>query len=169
MVTDHGSPPGERVVVGIGEYAVTRGPDAELVTHGLGSCVVVCLWDEVSRVAGMLHFLLPEAALDPERAARQPATFADSGIPLLFQEAYRSGAEKSRLRVRLLGGAAINGGPGGIDIGRRNGSAAKKLLWHYGVLVHAEALGGTDARSVSLSAADGRVIVRRRREVVQEL
>jgi chemotaxis protein CheD len=159
----------ERMVIGIGEFAVTTTQDAEIVTHALGSCVAVCLWDSVSHVAGMLHFLLPEAKLNPERAAKQPATFADTGMPLLFQAAYRAGAVKTRLRVVLLGGAAITGGPGGLDVGRRNGLIAKKLLWQNGVLVKGESLGGTDSRTVSLSAADGRVRVTRGREVVEEL
>jgi chemotaxis protein CheD len=158
-----------RVVIGIGEFIVTTNPDAEIVTHALGSCVAVCLWDSVSRVAGMLHFLLPEATLNPERAARQPATFADTGIPLLFQAAYRAGAVKSRLRVQLIGGAAITGGPGGLDVGRRNGLIAKKLLWGNGVLATGEALGGTDSRTVTLYATDGRLVVTRGREIVQEL
>jgi chemotaxis protein CheD len=117
----------------------------------------------------MLHFLLPEATLNPERAARQPATFADTGIPLLFQAAYRAGAVKSRLRVQLIGGAAITGGPGGLDVGRRNGLIAKKLLWGNGVLATGEALGGTDSRTVTLYATDGRLVVTRGREIVQEL
>jgi chemotaxis protein CheD len=163
------SPRGERVVIGIGEFTVTTSAAAEIVTHALGSCVAVCLWDPVSHVAGMLHFLLPEAKLNLDRAARQPATFADSGIPLLFQAAYRAGAVKTRLRVHLLGGAAVNGGPGGLDVGRRNGMIAKKLLWQNGVLVTAESLGGTDSRTVSLLASSGRVRVTRGREVVEEL
>jgi hypothetical protein len=46
---------------------------------------------------------------------------------------------------------------------------AKKLLWQNGVMVTGEALGGTDSRTVSLFATDGRVVVTRGREVVQEL
>lgn len=161
--------PGERAVIGIGEFIVTTNPRAEIVTHALGSCVAVCLWDPVSHIAGMLHFLLPEAGLNPARATRQPATFADTGVPLLFQAAYRAGAVKSRLHVHLLGGAAITSGPGGLDVGRRNALMAKKLLWQNGVLVTGEALGGTDSRTVCLCAADGRVVVTRGREVVEEL
>ena len=159
----------ERIVIGIGEFVITTNPEAEIVTHALGSCVAVCLWDPVTHVAGMLHFLLPEAKLNPDRAAKQPATFADTGIPLLFQAAYRAGAVKARLRVQLLGGAAITAGPGGMDVGRRNGLMAKKLLWQNGVLVRGESLGGTDSRTVSLWAADGRVQVTRGREVVEQL
>jgi chemotaxis protein CheD len=160
---------GERKIIGIGEYAVTTSPDAEIVTHALGSCVAVCLWDPVTRVAGMLHFLLPESKLNAERAARQPGTFADTGIPLLFQAAYKAGALKARLRVHLLGGAAITGGPNGLDVGKRNALVAKKLLWQNGVLVRGESLGGTDTRTVSLLASTGRVQVTRGREVVEEL
>jgi len=160
---------GERVVIGIGEFAVTTSPDAEIVTHALGSCVAVCVWDPVTHVAGMLHFLLPESKLNAERATRQPGTFADTGIPMLFQAAYKAGAVKSRLRVQLLGGAAITGGPNGLDVGRRNALVAKKLLWQNGVLVKGESLGGTDTRTLRLSAATGKVVVTRGREVVEEL
>ena len=111
---------GERVVIGIGEFAVTTSPDAEIVTHALGSCVAVCLWDPVTHVAGMLHFLLPESKLNPERAARQPGTFADYRHPAAVSGRLSAGAVKARLRVQLLGGAAITGGPEGLDVGRRN-------------------------------------------------
>jgi len=160
---------GERVVIGIGEFAVTTSPDVEIVTHALGSCVAVCLWDPATRVAGMLHFLLPESSLNGDRAARQPGTFADTGIPLLFQEAYKAGAVKSRLRVHLLGGAAIMGGPNGLDVGRRNALIAQKILWQNGVHVKGESLGGTDTRTVRLLASTGRVVVTRGRDVVEEL
>jgi chemotaxis protein CheD len=160
----------ERIVIGIGELAVTAVENATIVTHALGSCVAVCLWDPDTRVAGMLHFLLPEAKLNPERAQRQPGAFADTGIPLLFQTAYKHGADKKRVKVKLLGGAAIsNAGSGGLDVGKRNALAAKRLLWQNGVMVHGEALGGNDSRTVSLSVADGRLRVTCGREVVQEL
>jgi chemotaxis protein CheD len=160
---------GERIVIGIGEFAVTTQPDAEIVTHALGSCVAVCVWDPVTKVAGMLHFLLPESKLNVERAALQPGTFADTGIPLLFQAAYKAGAVKARLRVNLLGGAAVTGGPSGLDVGRRNALIAKKMLWQNGVLVKGESLGGTETRTVTLSASTGLIQVTRGREVVEEL
>jgi chemotaxis protein CheD len=160
----------ERIVIGIGEYAVADKPDATIVTHALGSCIAVCLWDPEALVGGMLHFLLPESKLNPERAEKQPGTFADTGIPLLFQAAYKHGAVKKRCRVKLLGGASIaNAGSGGLDVGKRNAMAAKKLLWQNGVMVHAEALGGSESRTVSLSVADGRTQVSQGREIVQEL
>lgn len=159
--------PTQRIVIGIGEYAVTSDPGGTIVTHALGSCIAVCLWDPTALVGGMLHFLLPESKLNPERAHAQPGTFADTGIPLLFQAAYKHGANKARCRVRLLGGANVTSG--GMDVGRRNILAARKMLWQNGVMIQAEAVGGTDVRTVSLSNADGRLEVRRGRELIQEL
>jgi chemotaxis protein CheD len=160
----------ERIVIGIGEFAVAAKPEATIVTHALGSCIAVCLFDADAGVAGMLHFLLPESKLNPERAQKQPGAFADTGIPLLFQTAYKHGADKKRCKVKLLGGASIAGaGGGGLDVGKRNAMAAKRLLWQNGVMVHGEALGGSESRTVSLSVADGRLRVSCGRDVIQEL
>src|SRR5690606_24212377 len=88
---------GRRRIVGIGEFAIARGGADVIVTHALGSCVAVCLWDPAADVAGLLHVLLPDSRISPQRAAEQPAAFADTGVPLLFRAAYALGAEKKRL------------------------------------------------------------------------
>ena len=75
------SGPGARLVVGIAELAVSQTPHDVIVTHALGSCIAVCVWDPVVRVAGLLHFLLPEAKLNMDRARKQPATFACTLVP----------------------------------------------------------------------------------------
>jgi chemotaxis protein CheD len=163
---------GQRHVVGIGEFAVSDRPQDLIVTHALGSCIAVCLWDPQARVAGLIHFLLPEARINPQRASNQPATFADTGIPLLFQAAYKLGAVKSRLRVRLVGGAEIAGdttGPGTFNIGRRNLLAAKNVLWRNGVLIEKEEVGGRIVRTVHMTVSDGRVQVSTGRDVVVTL
>ena len=129
--------PGRRLVVGIGEFAVSDRPGDLIVTHALGSCIAVCLWDPEARVAGMIHFLLPEARINPQRAAEQPAAFADTGIPLVFQAAYRLGAVKSRIACGSSAAPrsqAIDGGDT-FNIGRRNLLAAKNVLWRNGVLI----------------------------------
>ena len=159
--------PQQRVVIGIGEAAIA-GADATIVTHALGSCVAVCLWDPEARVGAMLHFLLPESRVNPDRAKKQPGTFADTGIPLLIQEAMQRGLNKKRCRAHLFGGAAV-GAQGGLDVGKRNVLAARRLLWQHGIFIHAEALGGTDPRTANFSVADGHYQVSCGRELVQEL
>jgi chemotaxis protein CheD len=144
--------------IGIGELAVSNDTNSVIATHAVGSCIVVCVYDPVTTVAGMLHFLLPEASINPERAQTHPAAFADTGIPLLFQTAYRHGLQKQRAIVRLVGGAEMPQTTGGwFNTGRRNLLAARNLLWRNGVFVAAEDVGGTDARTVHLSVEDGRL------------
>src|SRR5207249_1168321 len=110
--------------VGIGEFAVSDRPEDLIITAALGSCVAVCLWEPAAGVAGMLHFLLPDARSNPVRARAEPAAFADSGIPMLFHAAYDLGAQKKRCRIWLVGGADVAGHATGMrTTGRRNGLA----------------------------------------------
>ncbi|MEI6245872.1 MAG: chemotaxis protein CheD [Acidobacteriota bacterium] len=151
-------PSEQRVVVGIGEYGVSKHPGGVIVTHALGSCVAVCLWDPVAGVAGLLHILLPDSRINLERAAQQPGAFADTGIPILFHAAYQQGAVKARCQVQLIGGAEVTI-TGGQAIGKRNVLAARAMLWRNGVKVEREVTGGSQARSVWLSAGNGEVQV----------
>ena len=150
--------PSVRRTVGIGELVISNEPHAIIATHAIGSCIAVCIFDPVVRVAGMLHFLLPAASINVSRAEEQPAAFADTGIPLLFQAASAYGLSKRRAIVKLVGGAEIT--PvhyAAFTTGHRNVLAARSLLWRYGVFVAAEDVGGADARTLHLSVADGRL------------
>jgi len=150
-----------RIVVGIGEFAVSNDPDAVIVTHALGSCVAVCVWDPGATVGGLVHILLPDSRINPARAQVQPGAFADTGIPLLFRTAYEYGVEKRRCKVRLIGGADMGGLNSGSDrsVGKRNLLAARALLWKNGVLIEREMVGGHAARNVELTVREGRVQV----------
>jgi len=151
---------GRRIIVGIGEMAVADRPDDVIVTYALGSCVAVCLFDSVSRVAAMLHFLLPESSINAKRAIAQPAAFGDTGIPLLVDTAVRRGLKKSRSSVRLVGGAMVANNPGGAPpTGHRNVLAARSILWRLGLFIGGQDVGGGEARTVHFSAGDGRLLV----------
>jgi chemotaxis protein CheD len=165
------SSPVKRIVIGIGEHAVSGEPGSILVTHALGSCVAVCVHDDVAGVAGLLHFLLPDSRINPTRAQQQPSTFADLGIPQLFQDLYRIGAIKARCVVKLVGGADVSSlqKTGSLDIGRRNQVAAKNILWRNGVLIKAERLGGSEPRNVALSVSSGVIRISSSNHLVAEL
>jgi chemotaxis protein CheD len=144
------------VVVGIADCQISRDRDCILVTYALGSCIAVAIHDADAGVGGMLHLMLPESAIDRDKADRNPYMFADTGIPMLFRSAYESGAEKRRITVRLAGGAQIMDAKGVFNIGKRNYLAVKKILWKAGVLVHGEAVGGETSRTVRLEVGSGK-------------
>ncbi len=154
--------PGD-LVVGMADLQLSASPDERLVTYALGSCLGITVWDPVARVGGMLHVMLPASSIDAEKAARNPAMFVDTGVPLLFKESYKLGARKERLVVRVVGGAhqAEREDADQFQIGKRNLLALRKLLWRNNVLVRAEDVGGSRvSRTVYLDAATGALRVR---------
>ena len=147
------------VVVGVGDCQVSKDPGESLVTYALGSCIAIAVHDPITRVAGLLHYLLPDSKIDPEKAARNPYMFADTGIPALFHGVYALGAEKRRLRVTVAGGAQVLESEL-FQIGKRNQLAMKKILWRAGVLVTNEETGGLNSRTIRLEIESGNVFMK---------
>lgn len=148
------------VVVGVADCHVTADASAVLVTYALGSCVGISIYDPVAQVGGLLHFMLPTAPARALESGKSPYMFADSGIPMLFHEAYERGAQKSRLRVCAAGGAQITDDNGVFNVGQRNCVAMRRILWRAGVILQAEDTGGAIARTMRFDLATGRVVLR---------
>ena len=157
------------LAVGVGDMKVSAKQEETLVTYGLGSCIGVTIWDPVSRVGGLLHFMLPESQNDPVKAKVNPALYADTGIPLLFKSAYQLGADKKRLLVRVAGGAQVLDGDGVFNIGKRNYLAMKKIFWKAGVMIHAEEVGSNISRTLRLDVGTGKLLLQEAGEEAREL
>lgn len=153
-----------RVVVGIADMALTGDAATTLVTYALGSCIGVTIFDPVARVGGMLHFMLPQGSLNPEKAAANPYMFADTGVPGLFTRAYQLGAKKERMIVCAAGGAEILADEGHFKIGSRNRTILRKIFWKNNVLIAAEDTGGSHSRTMTLRMSDGHVTVKNKGE-----
>ena len=147
----------QRVVVGVGDMAVSNVEHVTLSTFALGSCVGIVVYDPVARAGGLLHLMLPDSTLSPDRAAKKPAMFADTGIPLLFNALRGIRAERQRVNILLAGGACVLNGPDQFRIGERNIATTRKLLSLYGLRACAEELGGNVNRTVHLNVATGQV------------
>ena len=50
----------KQYVVGIADMKMCRAPGV-LVTYALGSCIGICLYDNVIKLAAMVHIMLPVA------------------------------------------------------------------------------------------------------------
>jgi chemotaxis protein CheD len=135
---------------------IAGGADQVLTTYALGSCIGLAIYDPQIKVGGLLHYMLPDSAIDPVRGRVNPYMFADTGIPRMLEQICGRGAVKRRLVVRAAGGAQMMDQENVFDIGKRNYLALRTILWKAGVLVHAEAIGGTRSRTVRLEIATGR-------------
>ena len=132
-------------------------PGDLVVTHALGSCIGITLYDPVAVVGGILHFMLPDASVNPKRAEDNPWMFASTGIPAFFKQSYELGAEKQRLIVKVAGGAQFLDANEFFAIGKRNHTMMRKIFWQNGVLIKGEHTGGTISRTLSLEIGSGRV------------
>ena len=51
---------GNMIKVGMADLNVCRYPD-NLTTLGLGSCIGACIYDPVTKIIGMVHYMLPDS------------------------------------------------------------------------------------------------------------
>ena len=50
------------IVVGVADMKISNDPDSVLVTHSLGSCIGVAVYDRAVHAGGLLHFMLPDSS-----------------------------------------------------------------------------------------------------------
>lgn len=153
-------PPRKALVVGVADMVVSNDPSAELVTYSLGSCLGITVYDPMNKVGGLLHIMLPDSKIDPIKAVNAPYMFVDTGVPRLFQAVYNLGAERSRLAVKVAGGAQSLDEKGVFNIGKRNHQALAGLLARNGYAIHGQDIGGISSRTLRLDLTTGEVTIK---------
>lgn len=145
----------KRIILNIGELAVSR--DAAVLETILGSCVAVCLWDRVSRVGGLNHYLLPTASAGTATST----LYGDTSIDTLVAEMLKSGAEKGNIRGQIFGGGSVIGNLQSMfDIGGDNVRLARERLKLHGIPLTGEYVQDRCGIKVILKTASGETVVR---------
>ncbi|MBU1699776.1 MAG: chemotaxis protein CheD [Candidatus Eisenbacteria bacterium] len=149
-------------VISVADMKVSATPGEELITYALGSCLGVAIYDPEAKIGGMLHVMLPQSSIDKIKASENPYMFVDTGVRELFLACYKAGAEKSRLIVKVAGGAAIHTSMGSdhFQIGKRNFIMLRKLLWKNGVMLNAHDVGGDYSRTMILNISTGELKIK---------
>jgi chemotaxis protein CheD len=146
--------------VGISEMRISRAREDVLVTYSLGSCVALSLFDPTIGAAGLIHCMLPQASIDPVKAKEKPWMFVDLGVSALLEAMFALGARRRSLVAKAAGGANVFDDRGMFRIGERNHATLRRILWKNDILIAAEHMGGSKARTMYVSVATGRVLVR---------
>jgi chemotaxis protein CheD len=152
----------QRKIIHVSDAKVSKDSNDLLITYSLGSCIGVCLYDPAAHIGGMLqlHYQLPDSKIDPDKAKEKPFMFADSGIKILVDKLVSMGANKKRMMIKIAGGANMDTGPKGFDIGKRNHLALRKIMWKNGIFIDSEDVGGNSPRNLYLDIADGSVTIK---------
>ena len=145
-------------IVNVGDLKIGCNGDM-LVTHALGSCLGLMVFDPVAKVGGLLHAMLSLSSINPQKAQVNPAMFVDTGVPLLFHSLYEKGALKGRLVVKAAGCGNPMGKNEVFKIGERNYTVLKKLLWKNNILLESEDVGGTNSRTIHFDVSNGQVML----------
>jgi len=146
---------GAELAVGIAGMIVAQGQDERIVTHALGSCIALTVFDPVAEVGGVLHYVLDRPRSAKLTEEQSEGMFASTGVPAFFNEAYALGASKDRMIVCAAGAAEMLGGAGGLQIGKRNQMMLRKILWKSGVTLAAEDTGGSVSRRLRMNLKSG--------------
>jgi len=128
--------------------------DPAVVTTILGSCVAVCLFDPVSRVTGINHYLL---AKNPSRGTDN-ARYGDTAMEELLAAMGKHGAKVDRVVAKMFGGACVlpvMAASKFRSIGDQNVEVAKKFLESHRIEIAANETGGGRGRKLVLDSEGG--------------
>lgn len=148
------------LVVGIADMLASDDRHALLLTYSLGSCLGITAYDPVAKVGGLLHVMLPDSSINPEKRINVPYMFVDSGLPRLFQAVCNLGAEPRRLVVKVAGGSQFLDQDGVFNIGKRNFLALTALLDRQGCALQAADVGGVCSRTMRIELETGIITVK---------
>ncbi len=147
-------------MVGLGHIQVSRKPGAIIKAMALGSCIGLVAIAPRYRTVGMVHIVLPDSAIDRDRAQAMPGYFADTGIIALLDEFKKMGVHNTRdMIIKIAGGAKVMAANNSFDIGKRNVLASKRQLWQCQMAPLAEDIGASYSRTLWVEVDTGRVFV----------
>lgn len=138
--------------VGIGEVRVAHG-DVMLAAYGVGSCVVLVLYESVIRIGGLAHIMLP---FGNDTSPRYPK----GALSRMLQRMSLRGVHQKDIRAKIVGGASMFDMFRKHEIGKQNVQRTREELCTRGIPIVAEDVFGHWGRSVFFNLVNGEVRVR---------
>ncbi len=123
----------------------------------LGSCISVCLYDELMMWGGINHYMMPwwngKGVPSPK--------YGDVAIEQLIEKLIAKGSQKFNLVAKIFGGACQHSiGSGSIDIGSRNIATAESELKKHGIKIVSKSVGGMCGRKIVFDTQTGKVFLK---------
>ena len=138
--------------IGIADLAVAASPN--ILRTILGSCVGICMYDPKTKIGGLSHIMLPSSKKPPNNFKK----YADTAIPFMVDEMVKLGCDKSRMVVKLAGGATMfkytEASVVG-DIGQNNIISVKEVLAGLNIRILSEDVGGDHGRTIDFYLDSG--------------
>jgi chemotaxis protein CheD len=146
------------IEINVGGGAVASHPYI-LTSTGIGSCVVVALYDIRRKVGGTAHIMLPEHPCSSRNNSAY--AYADMAIEKLLQEMQHRGAKLPDIVAKFAGGAKMfSYSDNEKSIGEQNVEKVREVLGIQGISIRGEDTGGSYGRSIEFYLDTGKMIVK---------
>ncbi len=146
-----------RVTIHIGGVRASR--EAILVDTVLGSCIAACIYDPVTGIGGMNHFMLPDG-VDPDNPTS--ARYGVNAMELLISEMMKLGGMRKRFQAKVFGGGHVLKIRENLDgIPQQNINFVRWFLNAEQIPIMGEDLGGYQARRVLFQTQNAKVYLKR--------
>lgn len=138
-----------------GDVAI-GGEEDILYTGGIGSCVVICLWDSCLRIGGMAHMPLPNSKDSLSREWFSIGIAPDLALPYLVEKLKQKGSVEDQLTLRLVGGGNMFSEITNFnDVGGSILKATNELSTSMGLLTLKSCTGGKFGKSAEFNINTG--------------
>lgn len=149
-----------------GEYYISG--SNEIISTVLGSCVSVCLYDEINGIGGMNHFMLPggdssgDFISKRERLLSNTTRYGITSMEILIAELQKKGASRRYFKAKIFGGGRVLSGTNDSErVGDKNVDFARTYLNMEEIPVEREDVGSRHGRKIYFMSGRGKVIVKR--------
>ena len=143
----------------------------ELIASGIGSCLVITLYDSKQKIGALAHTMLPARRMilearnsEHERRKTNPGPpdtrYADTAIDVMLNKIEAQGAKRENIEAKIIGGANMFSSLASDDVGRDNIASAREKLKAEGIEIVGECVGGSQGRSIEFSPTTGVVTVK---------
>lgn len=150
------------IEIKMGGLEIITDETKELKTF-VGSCVAICLFDLVSKVAGMAHIMLPKKSDGVQFTEKNDiGKYADEALSYMVDNMIQKGAEQKRIKAKMAGGATIfahESETSLFNVGPRNIAFLKQILQKNNIPLVSEDTGENFGRWVRFNLHSGEMLV----------
>lgn len=126
----------------------------------LGSCIAVCLYDPISRVGGMNHYMLPSSSDVLHK--QDPTRYGLQAMEVLLGSMQKLGARRDRIVAKIFGGGhVLNTSESDASVPQRNIDFIQRYVREERLEVLAQDIGGYLPRAVHFYTQTGKALVKR--------
>ena len=93
------------ITVGMSQLKTAKSP-TQLAVYGIGSCVILSIYDADRKVGGLAHIMLPTSS-GMDMSKSNHIKFADTAVPALINAVLDEGALRKGLEAKIFGGSEM--------------------------------------------------------------